>query len=146
MIFFRSIVKLKKCFRSHPSISYFSNVQFYNSELISCGDPVITHSLLDYELLPKRGFPLIFHGIIGKDAQEEKSPSFFNIDEITQVKTYCLSLLENKKNGISMLLLCLCHLIRCSFMNFDSILRTGAYWCYYALPCSVLQNSGFILL
>ncbi|KAF8970450.1 P-loop containing nucleoside triphosphate hydrolase protein [Flammula alnicola] len=65
-----TIVKLVKNFRSHPDILRFSNEQFYNSELQTC------------------------------DEREASSPSFFNIDEVTQVKKYCLSLVTNRKNGI----------------------------------------------
>lgn len=95
------IVKLIKNFRSHPDIIKFSNDQFYDSELQTCGNQAITHSLQNYEELPKRLFPVIFHGIIGKDEREASSPSFFNIDEVSQVKKYCLSLVENRRNGIS---------------------------------------------
>lgn len=90
-----------KSFRSHPDIFHYSNVKFYESVLRSCGDPAITHSLIKYEELPAPKFPLIFHGIVGKDEREERSPSFFNIDEITLVKKYCVSLIGDKKNGIS---------------------------------------------
>ncbi|KAF9486245.1 RNA helicase [Pholiota conissans] len=95
-----TIVKLIKNFRSHPDILKFSNDQFYNSELSSCGEPAMINSLVNYEELPKRRFPVVFHGIVGKDEREKSSPSFFNIDEATQVKKYCTSLLGNKKNGI----------------------------------------------
>lgn len=30
----------------------------------------------------------MFHALTGKDDREASSPSFFNIDEITQVKAY----------------------------------------------------------
>jgi helicase MOV-10 len=55
----------------------------------------------NYEELPKKKFPIIFHGIIGKDEKEASSPSFFNIDEASQVKKYVISLLGNRKNKIS---------------------------------------------
>ncbi|KAF8906751.1 RNA helicase [Gymnopilus junonius] len=95
-----TIVKLVKNFRSHPDILHFSNEQFYNSELKTCGDKALTHSLENYEELPKKRFPLLFHAIIGKDDREKSSPSFFNIDEATQVKKYCISLTGNRKNQI----------------------------------------------
>ncbi|TFK41414.1 P-loop containing nucleoside triphosphate hydrolase protein [Crucibulum laeve] len=95
-----NIVKLVKNFRSHPDILEFSNSQFYGSELECCGDPAMTHSLENYEELPKKRFPIIFHSINGKDQRESSSPSFFNIDEATQVKKYCLSLVNDRKNGI----------------------------------------------
>lgn len=96
-----SIVKLLKNFRSHPDILKFSNDRFYKSELKACGDPAMIHSLDNYEELPKKRFPVIFHGIVGKDERESKSPSFFNVDEVTLVKKYCMSLLSDKKYRLS---------------------------------------------
>lgn len=126
-----------KSFRSHPDIFQYSNDQFYNSELQSCGNPVITRSLINYEKLPKAKFPLIFHGIVGKDEREERSPSFFNVDEITLVKKYCVSLIGDKKNGISTFLLIFIVMIVNQFA-FDC--RGRAYWRHYAIPCSTLQD------
>ena len=91
-----------KNFRSHPDILKFSNDHFYKSELKTCGNPAMIHSLENYEELPKKRFPIIFHGIVGKDERESKSPSFFNVDEVTQVKKYCMSLLSDKKYRLSM--------------------------------------------
>jgi len=63
---------------------------------------VIIRSLENAEVLQKKGFPMIFHGVVGKDAKEESSPSFFNIDEASLVKKYCEELVENRKAGIRM--------------------------------------------
>ncbi|KAF8632154.1 hypothetical protein AX17_004896 [Amanita inopinata Kibby_2008] len=95
-----TVVKLVNNFRSHPSILEFSNRHFYKSELRPCGNPIVTHSLQDIDDLPKKGFPIIFHGIVGRDQREDSSPSFFNIDEATLVKKYCLGLMSNRKKGI----------------------------------------------
>ena len=100
-LLFSSIVKLVKNFRSHPAILQFSNEEFYQSELQACGDAALIHSLDKYEELPKKKFPIIFHGLVGKDERESSSPSFFNIIEATQVKKYVMSLIGNRKNGIS---------------------------------------------
>ncbi|EPQ53721.1 hypothetical protein GLOTRDRAFT_44808, partial [Gloeophyllum trabeum ATCC 11539] len=75
--------------RSHEAISNFSNVQFYDGELQNCGDPSITHKFLCSKLLVTPGFPVIFHGITGMEMREGSSPSFFNIDEASLVRTYC---------------------------------------------------------
>lgn len=95
------VTKLVKHFRSHPDILAFPNRHFYGGELLSCADPAVTHSLLKYEKLPAKNFPIIFHGVVGKDQREASSPSFFNIDEVTIVKDYLVSLLENRKLHIS---------------------------------------------
>jgi helicase MOV-10 len=84
-------------FRSHPAILDFSNKQFYNNELIACGNPALTRSLENSDELPTKRFPLIFHGILGKDDREGSSPSFFNIGEATLVKKYVASLVGNRK-------------------------------------------------
>lgn len=94
------IVKLVKNFRSHKAILQFSNDQFYNRELQPCADPVLTHSLLRSDLV-KNDFPVLFHSIVGKDEQEESSPSFFNIDEATRVKKYCLELMDDRRLRLS---------------------------------------------
>ncbi|KAJ6572149.1 P-loop containing nucleoside triphosphate hydrolase protein [Mycena capillaripes] len=92
-----TIVKLVNNFRSHPAILDFSNQQFYDGELIPCGNPALTRSLENSDELPTKKFPLIFHGIIGKDDREGSSPSFFNIGEATLVKKYAASLVGNRK-------------------------------------------------
>lgn len=90
------IVKLLKNFRSHPDILDFSNKEFYNSELEACGDPMLTRMFENSETLPKKKFPIAFHGIVGRDQRGEESPSFFNIDEATLVKMYYKSLIDNR--------------------------------------------------
>ncbi|KAJ3979873.1 RNA helicase [Lentinula detonsa] len=95
-----TIIKLVRNFRSHPDILEFSNEHFYNHELQYCGDPMLTRSLENSDELPRKKFPLIFHGIVGKDQREASSPSFFNIEEASLVKKYCLSLISDRKNGI----------------------------------------------
>ncbi|KAJ7676479.1 P-loop containing nucleoside triphosphate hydrolase protein [Mycena rosella] len=92
-----TIVKLVNNFRSHPAILDFSNHQFYNGELIPCGNPALIHSLENSNELPTKKFPLIFHGILGKDDREGSSPSFFNIGEATLVKKYVASLVSDRK-------------------------------------------------
>ena len=96
------IIKLIKNFRSHPSILQYPNDRFYNSELQTYGDSVMVRSLENAEALEKKGFPIIFHGVIGKDEREKSSPSFFNIDEASLVRQYCETLIGNRKNGIRM--------------------------------------------
>ncbi|KAF8206083.1 P-loop containing nucleoside triphosphate hydrolase protein [Mycena galopus ATCC 62051] len=92
-----TIVKLVNNFRSHPAILEFSNHHFYNDELVPCGNPALIRSLENLDELPTKKFPLIFHGIIGKDDREGHSPSFFNIGEATLVKKYVTSLVSNRK-------------------------------------------------
>ncbi|KAJ7753827.1 RNA helicase [Mycena metata] len=92
-----TIVKLVNNFRSHPAILQFSNEQFYDGELVPCGNVALIRSLENSDELPMKKFPLIFHGILGKDDREGSSPSFFNIGEATLVKKYVLALVSNRK-------------------------------------------------
>ncbi|EJD54694.1 P-loop containing nucleoside triphosphate hydrolase protein [Auricularia subglabra TFB-10046 SS5] len=92
-----SWVKLLKNWRSHESILKFPNEAFYENELEACADPVVTRSLLRFHMLPKADFPVVFHGIVGKDEREAQSPSYFNRDEASLVKTYVTELLGDKR-------------------------------------------------
>jgi helicase MOV-10 len=94
-------VKLTQNFRSHPAILKFPNEQFYRGQLQYKADPVITHSLLNAPMLVTKGFPVVFHAISGKDTREASSPSFFNPDEASLVKTYIKDLKEDKRLRLS---------------------------------------------
>ncbi|ESN95546.1 hypothetical protein HELRODRAFT_86659, partial [Helobdella robusta] len=82
------IVKLLNNYRCHPSLLQVSNELFYDNELIPSADPVFVGQYLRWDKLPNPAMPLIFHGVRGKDERESSSPSFFNIQEIVQVKFY----------------------------------------------------------
>jgi helicase MOV-10 len=99
-------VKLTKNWRSHPDILKFPNDEFYKGDLIACADPVVTHSMLRWDCLPKPDFPIIFHAIAGKDEREASSPSFFNIDEASAVKSYVSELFGDRRLRVSK---CLCN-------------------------------------
>lgn len=43
----------------------------------------------------------MFHALSGKDDREASSPSFFNIDEATKVKTYVEALRANRTIRLS---------------------------------------------
>lgn len=48
-----------------------------------------------------QGFPVIFHGVIGKDEREANSPSFFNVSEIEILINYLNKLIQTQgKNGL----------------------------------------------
>ena len=95
----RIITKLLNNYRSHPAILELPNHLFYDGELNVFADPLMRESLCDWEKLPSKDFPIIFHGIIGRDMREERSPSFFNPEEVSVVHDYVKSLLQ-KKRGI----------------------------------------------
>ncbi|KAJ3568894.1 hypothetical protein NP233_g5410 [Leucocoprinus birnbaumii] len=84
----KSIVKLVKNFRSHEAILRFPNERFYGNDLQPCGERRVINGYLNSSYLVNKKFPVVFHAVSGKDDREASSPSFFNIDEVLQVKTY----------------------------------------------------------
>jgi helicase MOV-10 len=55
------------------------------------GDVDVTHFLVNSGVLPKKGFPIVFHGIKGRE-HTMQSPSYFNIFEASVVRDYCMAL------------------------------------------------------
>ncbi|KAI0062693.1 P-loop containing nucleoside triphosphate hydrolase protein [Artomyces pyxidatus] len=96
-----SVVKLTKNYRSHPKILRFPNERFYKSELEPCGDPKTINSFLKSPLLVSPNFPIVFHGMSGKDTREASSPSFFNVEEVLQVKAYVEALRADRRFRIT---------------------------------------------
>jgi helicase MOV-10 len=95
----RCVTKLLRNFRSHPKILKIPSDLFYSNELIPCGDSSITSSACNWEHLPTADFPLIFHGIEGKDEREPSSPSFFNMTEVAEVVNYVEKISTSKFSG-----------------------------------------------
>ncbi|XP_045199389.2 putative helicase mov-10-B.1 [Mercenaria mercenaria] len=93
------LTKLVRNYRSHDAILKVPRELFYDGELQPCGDTMILNSMVNWEHLPNKKFPVIFHSVFGKDEREESSPSFFNRDEISQVQKYLDMLLKEKKGG-----------------------------------------------
>jgi helicase MOV-10 len=90
----RVITKLVRNYRSHPDILSLPNRLFYEGHLQASADPARSHSHKDWEHLPAPGFPLIFHGVEGKNERESNSPSWFNVAECSQVLEYVKRLLS----------------------------------------------------
>ena len=109
------ITKLLNNFRSHRSLLTLPSKEFYESELrpragkfcldmigwmkilsilIGPPDPMLVDSMLDWPKLPKKGFPMIFHSVVGVDKRESRSPSFFNVEEVCVVIDYVKELLS----------------------------------------------------
>lgn len=57
------MTKLVKNYRSHAALLALPSRLFYHKELEVCADPKVAASLLGWERLPRKGFPLIFHGV-----------------------------------------------------------------------------------
>ncbi|KAF7323612.1 RNA helicase [Mycena kentingensis (nom. inval.)] len=97
----KSVVKLIKNFRSHHAILKFPNEQFYRGELQPCAEKKTTDAYINSSFLPSKKFPIIFHALSGKDDREASSPSFFNIDEASQVKKYIRDLRDDRRVRIT---------------------------------------------
>ncbi|RXW22216.1 hypothetical protein EST38_g3643 [Candolleomyces aberdarensis] len=93
----KTVVKLTKNFRSHAAILKFPNERFYAGDLDQCAKPSVINACLSSPFLPDTDFPVVFHAVLGKDDREASSPSFFNIDEALQIKSYIRQLKENRK-------------------------------------------------
>ena len=57
--------------------------------------------------LANRKFPVVFHAISGENERESSSPSYFNIDEATEVVDYVKELLRDRSHPVRT---CICRL------------------------------------
>ncbi|KAK1226927.1 hypothetical protein PQX77_010098 [Marasmius sp. AFHP31] len=83
----KTVVKLTKNYRSHDAILKFPNERFYGGDLESCADPNVTDLFINSAHVVAPNLPVVFYSVSGKDEREKLSPSFFNIDEVTVVKS-----------------------------------------------------------
>eukprot|EP00731_Ephydatia_muelleri_P035328 Em0114g12a len=81
------VTKLVENYRSHGMLLRLYSDQFYDGELVERADHRITHSLCNWEYLPTKGVPLLFHGIQGT---EYGSPSWFNPFEADKARSCVL--------------------------------------------------------
>ena len=66
----------------------------------AAGDVNITHLLVKSGILPKKGFPIMFHGVKGSEMRTWQSPSYFNIPEASVVRDYCVALTSDPEQKI----------------------------------------------
>ncbi|XP_034151905.1 putative helicase mov-10-B.1 isoform X2 [Esox lucius] len=98
----RYVTKLLRNYRSHPSILKVPNELFYEGELQVFANEMIRNSYCNWEHLPQKGFPVVFHGVAGRDEREENSPSFFNVAEVEVLMEYMRKLLQGQgKRGLA---------------------------------------------
>ncbi|KAI9452271.1 P-loop containing nucleoside triphosphate hydrolase protein [Russula earlei] len=94
------IVDLQRNRRSHGSIIAWPNRYLYEDRMRAYGNVEITHLLANSDILPKKDFPLIFHGVKGAERQTKWSPSYFNISEASIVRDYCVQLTMDRQRKI----------------------------------------------
>jgi helicase MOV-10 len=91
----RRIVGLQRNHRSHGTIIAWSNRYLYEDVLRECGNAYITYHLVHSTVLPKKGFPVVFHGVDGSEQHSKRSPPYPNIPEALIVRNYCVKLTED---------------------------------------------------
>ena len=70
---------------------------------IGCGDygnSYITYHLVLSDVLPRKDFPVVFHGVKGSEQHETWSPPYFNIIEASIVRDYCVKLIGDRERKI----------------------------------------------
>lgn len=67
------ITKLIHNYRSHDVLLRIPNSVFYDNELIACAGGEVNKAQ-NWKELPRKKFPLIFHGVDGQERREEYSP------------------------------------------------------------------------
>ncbi|XP_072026794.1 putative helicase MOV-10 [Amphiura filiformis] len=92
----RILTKLIRNYRSHPAILKLPNQMFYDNELQVHANEMVRNTFTSWDHLPRKGFPIIFHGVEGRDEREGQSPSFFNLQEVQVVVEYIEDLREKR--------------------------------------------------
>ncbi|KAM6927249.1 putative helicase mov-10-B.1 [Xenentodon cancila] len=96
----RFVTKLLQNYRSHGAILKIPNEEFYKDELTAVSQSE-RETYCGWDDLPTKNFPVIFHGVIGKDEREASSPSFFNVAEIEVLVQYLKKLINTQgKKGL----------------------------------------------
>ncbi|CAK9800689.1 RNA helicase Mov10l1 [Anthophora plagiata] len=95
----RLVTKLVMNYRSLPEILELASSLFYDSELVaqvSCKKSKEARLLqtLAAELPERKNSPpaIVFHGVNGENCKDNDSPSWYNLEEATQVYLYLLKL------------------------------------------------------
>ncbi|KAG8038438.1 hypothetical protein G9C98_006134 [Cotesia typhae] len=91
----RYVTKLIQNYRCHEAILSVPNDLFYEGELVAMGSMHTTRAV-DWPMLPRKNFPVIFHAVKGKEGRKKYSPSVYNDNEISQVIHYVKKLLYSK--------------------------------------------------
>ncbi|XP_047239037.1 RNA helicase Mov10l1 isoform X3 [Girardinichthys multiradiatus] len=94
------VTKLIYNYRSHGALLALPSKLFYLGELCFQAQRDIVDSLCQWKNLPKKDFPLLFHGVRGTEMREGNNPSWFNPVEAVQVMLYCCQLAKKLYNPV----------------------------------------------
>ncbi|KAH9000980.1 P-loop containing nucleoside triphosphate hydrolase protein [Lactarius hatsudake] len=96
----KTIVDLQRNRRSHGAIIAWPNRYLYEDIMRAHASVDVSRLLLQSDVLPKKGFPLVFHGIKGQERRTRHSPSYLNILEASVVRDYCQKLTQDNEHKI----------------------------------------------
>jgi hypothetical protein len=88
-------LRLAKNYRSHEKLLKVSSALFYDGALQPYADVRVTHSLLGWEGLVRRDFPLLVYGVRGADIFEREYSSFSNPTEAAKLVELVQQLLQS---------------------------------------------------
>ncbi|TNN76027.1 RNA helicase Mov10l1 [Liparis tanakae] len=94
------VTKLIYNYRSHEALLTLPSKLFYKNELCFKAPRAVVETLCKWKSLPKKGFPLLFHGVRGTEMREGNNPSWFNPVEAVQVMIYCCQLAKKIYNPV----------------------------------------------
>jgi helicase MOV-10 len=94
-------VGLQRNRRSHGTIIAWPNRYLYEDRMHAHASLDVSHVLLESDVLPKKGFPVVIHGIRGRELRGRHSPSYLNIHEASVVRDYCQKLTQDREPKIS---------------------------------------------
>ncbi|KAM9352325.1 RNA helicase Mov10l1 [Symphorus nematophorus] len=94
------VTKLIYNYRSHEALLTLPSKLFYQDELCYKAPRDVIDSLCQWKTLPKKGFPLLCHGVRGTEMREGNNPSWFNPVEAVQVMLYCCQLAKKLYNPV----------------------------------------------
>ncbi|XP_031722662.1 RNA helicase Mov10l1 [Anarrhichthys ocellatus] len=95
------VTKLIYNYRSHEALLTLPSKLFYKNELCFNASRAVVETLCKWQTLPKKGFPLLFHGVRGTEMREGNNPSWFNPVEAVQVMFYCCQLAKKLYNPVN---------------------------------------------
>ncbi|XP_049929226.1 RNA helicase Mov10l1 [Epinephelus moara] len=94
------VTKLIYNYRSHEALITLPSKLFYKNELCFKAQRAVVESLCQWTSLPKKGFPLLFHGVRGTEMREGNNPSWFNPMEAVQIMLYSCQLAKKLYNPV----------------------------------------------
>ncbi|KAH9059530.1 P-loop containing nucleoside triphosphate hydrolase protein [Lactarius vividus] len=97
----KTIVCLQRNRRSHGTIFAWPNRYLYEDSMQAHASSDVSRLLLHSSVLPKKGFPVVFHSIKGRELRTRQSPSYYNVLEASVVRDYCQKLTQDRECKIS---------------------------------------------